>query len=698
MKIPHPCLDLSQRGRAVRFLVGLGLAVLGLPLAAAGFAWKPVAPDELAATKPSIEPDAPGEILFRDMEIDEREYPTLCRTTEYVRLKIFRPEQIERLTRFSFRERASTREFEFQARLVLPDGSIREFGEDAMRERTLARRGGGRTFLDRLIDGDGGTKEKFLAISGIEAGAILEYRLVRDFSGSILAHGLQSTELPIRQARLFYRPARSADYQMGFFVLNTTIGAAKVSENPKDRSITITATNLPTLASEPFQGPVRDRALLLWLTYNPKRVTVGTRGRSPNLKVEAKKDGPWSPIAGHLHVLAVGMTEETARVKKTAKEIAAAAGSPRATAERIHAFVRERAVAFANRPKPGPGLRTAVEPAPYLDEVIDWQANAERYEINAQDFFWLALGLSRAAGLECYAAVLPDRTGMRFDRALVSRNQLPALALATKLDGVWHFSMPQLTEPCAFGCLPFPFEGQVALLGKPGPEEFVGVPYRAADESVSGTTGEFTVEADGALEGRLVRQFTGHLATMIRGKLKDEARKSRSDRLKEFLVSDTGLAEITVEEIQNLDDVEKPVIAKFRARHPGFAVTAGGRLICPTFPTQLNATTPFPTETRHGAIYFPFAWKETEQFTIAFPAGYQPESIPAQRPLRHGGVLAYASLAQFDAAKRVLHVRREMKVDDWLFERDQYPQIKRWFDLVLAADRREAVLVQKPAD
>ena len=151
-------------------------------LTAATFAakWDPVSPADLAPGGPTIDPDAPAEAIFRRIDVDDSNFPSHRTVTEYVRYRIFDPEKATDLTRVAQQSVSvngdETRgNVEMSARLTLPNGVVREFGKEAIRERAVLRRGAEQTWMQRLMGNTGvEVQEKFLAVTGIEQGAVLE--------------------------------------------------------------------------------------------------------------------------------------------------------------------------------------------------------------------------------------------------------------------------------------------------------------------------------------------------------------------------------------------------------------------------------------------------------------------------------------------------------------------------------------------
>lgn len=648
--------------------------------------FRPVPEPVLRESASRIDPDSPGEILFREIDVTEGAKDTSW--LEYVRLKIHRPAQVEELTRFSGDDLEGVVPAGFRAVLTLPDGTQREFGPDAIKERELARPGRGRAFLSRFFDEpDRSRREKFLVISGVEPGAVLDYQIKRRFDRRLAFLRLQSTRVPIRYARLRFSPRPEIYYQQHFHLLNPSIGNAELENVPAESRMYVIARNLPVLEEEPFQGPWRDRALVFHVGRMPREISVRDTGSKIVVRAERSKDGPWSAISSALASLSTKRCVVKGAVTAKLRELIQGVDAPRERARRIHEFCRQEYQEFRRQRPNSPGEASFNENET-AEQVLNWRKNKR---IQGESFCWLALALSRAAGLDCWVAAVPDRTSMRFDRGAVSLHQLETLVLATKLDGDWVFAMPHHPEPIPLGELPFAHEGQVALLGKAGPEEFVGVPFRPASESRRAITGSFELSAEGELTGQLECTFTGHLATTLRRELRGLLREARFATMAERLKDDTGLTGIRILELLHADAVGEPLVVRFVVRQSAFATVAGERLVWRAFPTQSASEPPFVAERRRGDVYFPFAWLESEHLTLQVPPGVTPETIPVMRPIKLGTELAYANRLQFDPATRTLQMRREMRVDDWLFDRSRYPALKRWFELAAAGDQQEVV-------
>ena len=101
-----------------------------------------------------------------------------------------------------------------------------------------------------------------------------------------------------------------------------------------------------------------------------------------------------------------------------------------------------------------------------------------------------------------------------------ARAFVPLQALQVKLGDQWIYSMPMSRRPLLrFGEIPWYCEGQVALVVKDGPEEFIPVPFLDSAKSITSNVGTFELSVDGTLTAKAKRTYTGHAASVMRGQL-----------------------------------------------------------------------------------------------------------------------------------------------------------------------------------
>ena len=126
----------------------------------------------------------PAEVLLWTISVDDSYYPENRTIHEYLRYKIYDPEKSVDLTRISELTTAWDGEelgsVDFLAHLTLPDGTAKDFTKDSIQQRNVAQSRSDQNWFSRLMSGSGAdVQEKFLAITGIEPGSILEIQFTR---------------------------------------------------------------------------------------------------------------------------------------------------------------------------------------------------------------------------------------------------------------------------------------------------------------------------------------------------------------------------------------------------------------------------------------------------------------------------------------------------------------------------------------
>ncbi len=671
-----------------RILIALLALLCSRSLSAASKpVWPPVTPEELAETKSKIEPEAPAEALIFNIEVDDRGFPQERQTTVYFRFKIYQPEKAEEITRMSDTDILDEGKMTIRARLTLPSGTVKEFGRESIKERTLAKKGRDGGFFGWLTSSDFEVKEKFLAITGVEPGAVLEYRITgttRDPS-RIGIFALQQS-FPVRQATYFcYTCPDTDEWSSRTFALNPQGG--KMTEDNKKHTVAFTATNLRSILDEPFTGPATDNALTIVSSYdNYERILVGRSGRIDAPGEVDPKLGPWAVHSTIMNWWARDYGYPTAKVKKLAAEITKDLADPEARARAIHNHVL--ALSQRQRFRPGPRPKERVK-AESLDDVIEVEKRPEVLRPSAE-FLCLALALYRSAGLEAELVLLPDRQAFRFNPQFVSPAFLEDYAAAVKIGDRWRFSVPQNETRLPFGLLPWQNEAQLGLLALDHKQEFIKVPATPAEQSLILTTGKFSLDAEGTLTGECSRSFSGQTAVELRGSLRKDDKEQREKIAVGKFGFDPKVVEVKIKKIDGIREADQPISIVATITWPGFATRTKDRLLLRPSVFRIDAPPPFTSSERRHPVHFPYRWQESDRLEIAMPEGFAPESPSSPTP-NLTEVLSLETKLSFDRASRTLHLQRAFtsKVID--LGTEYYPSLKAWYDHAAQTDRHELI-------
>lgn len=660
-------------------------------------AWKPVSPEELAETKPKIEPEAPAEILERTVTIDDRSFPTERVTKEYIRYKIYDPRKVDEITRVSrIIDNFGLERTELNARLTLPGGKSQEFGRESIKERPYAKEGQQSGFFGWLAGSEVTLKEKFLAIPGVEAGAILEYQIrnVDLRPDRVEVYIAQRENVPVRSYSFTLRTDLDDDVWLHqVFAFNRR--NAKMTETKKPRVVSIVATDIPSVVEEPLVGPATDYAMTILSCYTLR--DVGLTPWSGKVKVPGEVDakfGPWAFQSTLTNWYERDRGYPVPRLKQLATELTTGAKDDLDKARRIHEHVRGLVQRWLKRKV----VKNSPERTRYVESTIDlleWEKQPEVL-IYLRDFYWLAIGLYQAAGLDAHTILLPDRELCRFYRQNVSTVFLPNIAAAIRLNGEWRFSSPHNEYALPFGMLPWQQEGQQGLLAHDRKEDFIAVPAAAPKESLTASIGLFALDQEGNLSGAARRAMTGHAAAFLRRDLLAATEEKRNEIAKARLGFDLKTVEVNLSRIVNLEDTEKPLEIIAEVRWPGYATMTKGRMIVRPAVFRTESTSPFSAEKRTLPVHFPYRWEEVDRVSIKLPEGYVPESPTSPQPMPGDFVSSRTRIA-YEKEKNSLHLLREFDSNLMDVRPDDYATLRTWYATLIRANQHEVVISRTAA-
>ena len=682
----------------MRYPVWLGLflvtSLLPLPLPAASPKWEPVTPAELAEDKPQIEPEAAAEILRYRLEIDDsdewrRNY------LKQTRIKIYDPGRAVDVTRLAwFWDGQPNDEFEIQARLTLPDGTSRLFDRHDLRERSVAERGHSNSFLGKLRSRSGyGIEEKFLAITGVVKGAVLD---VWEWEPKVEKTDwhmstIQRPYTPIRQFEYTSRYRPDKDIQHRSFVLNPCGG--QMSHDDKAGQVRFVAQNLPSIRREPYAAPDTYFSLTIIETYENLYRSLDRQNLSVPLPDSVPLSlGPWAFFSTAQDFQDADKGYLTKRVKAKAGELVAGITDPRAKARRIYDYIQRIYRLSRSRVS----VVSWTDGARSADELVDMEKNDRLVGRDERLYYYLFVALARAAGLECHSVFHPMRTEFPFRVDLVSDQFLSGHTLAVKIGESWVLCQPCSEVPLAFGALPWEIEGQLALMAMPRQQAFLNVPPLAPENSRAETAVELDLDAEGNLQGHCTRTLTGHAAHVVRERLRGTGQEDWWRLARSLLDLQNSSSEVRLEQVEGLESPEEPVRLHAALRWPAYAPVMGDRLMFVLAVWQEGRPPLLSKTTRTTPVFFRFPTVQSETITIHLPRGYRPGTLP--KPITAtSGDFSYSLAVSHDPGRDVLVVEHSTVNGAIDIPVADYRKARDWFQRVSVADQIGIVL-SHPAD
>jgi hypothetical protein len=194
---------------------------------------------------------------------------------------------------------------------------------------------------------------------------------------------------------------------------------------------------------------------------------------------------------------------------------------------------------------------------------------------------------------------------------------------------------------------------------------------------------------DFSVNGRIRVIFGGFYGTMRRqeaARTDEEGRKKiLEDAVKEWLPVDS---EVKLDNVPNWKDVEADLSAEFQVS-ASLASNAGKRILMPAHVFHFGQKAMFPHSERVNGIYLYYPSRETDEIVLTIPAGMIAESIPQKDTVK----LDYAMyMAEYTGRGNTITVVRDMANNGIVFGREQYGEIKGFYDKVKADDEQQIIL------
>ncbi|MCI0353095.1 MAG: DUF3857 and transglutaminase domain-containing protein [Acidobacteriales bacterium] len=307
-----------------------------------------------------------------------------------------------------------------------------------------------------------------------------------------------------------------------------------------------------------------------------------------------------------------------------------------------------------------------------------------RSEINR--FF---VALARAAGFEASAVRVSNRDDHFFDPNVLSESQLDSELTVVNLNGK-EMHLDPGTRFCPFGLVRWTRASAAARKLDKNGGTFYMTPGPDSLGAITRRNGEFTLQEDGTLKGKLTVELTGQEALSRRLDALDMDDTGRTKDLEDDVKSWIGSgANLKLEKVTGWEASEEPLVAEFTLEIPAYASFAGKRMLLPTGIFQAQQKNPFSHAERIHPVYFRYPYQEVDNLRIKLPAGYSLENMPRAQEQNHpaGRIV---TRRQSEAGE--LFFARGLELPVFYVAQENYNTLRDFFNKVQAVDEEQAVL------
>jgi transglutaminase-like putative cysteine protease len=647
--------------RSGKWLVaGLAIFIMAGREANAGIGFQPVSNDELKLKSEPMAPGAPAIILYRQVDRDDNAHTS--HENNYVRIKIFTEEGRKYANVELPFLKGRQNVVDLRARTIRPDGSTMEFA--------------GKAFDKELVKGKG---LKYLAktftLPDVQIGSVIEYSYTVDFEENMLydSHWILSDELFTRKAQFSLKPYRGYSSEpLAFRWSWLGLPEGAVPKQGADHVVHMEATNIPAFQTEDYMPPPNELKSRVDFIYEEGHF-------------DKDQASYWNRVGKEWKGYLESFVGKRKGIEQAVAQIVSPSDSPEVKLRKIYDRVQQiRNTSYEEEKTQQQVKREKEKNAENIEDV--WK----RGYGNGTQLTWLFLGLARAAGFEAYGCWVSDRREYFFNPVTMEKAKLNTNVVLLKLNGKdLYFDPGAAFTP--FGLLTWSETGVKGLkLDKDG-GAWIQTTLPQPSESRIERVGKLDLSETGDLEGKLTVTFIGLEAMYHRVEQRNADEIARKKFLEELVIQQIPVgAEAELTNKPDWSHSETPLVAEFTLKIPGWASSAGRRVILPAAIFTAPEKGLFEHAKRIQPVYFEYPYEKADDVTIALPPGWQVSSLP--KPLDQNGKVIFYSL-QVEQTPGTLRLTRKLSFDVLLVDQKYYGSLRNFFQGVRSADGEQIVLV-----
>jgi hypothetical protein len=285
-----------------------------------------------------------------------------------------------------------------------------------------------------------------------------------------------------------------------------------------------------------------------------------------------------------------------------------------------------------------------------------------------------------------------DRSSDIFNKDLPNWYQLDDLIAIVNVDGKEIYLDPG-ERYCEFGKLKWThtWTGGLRQTDFSGSELATTPPPNFSDTDIE-RRGEIQMDQDGQIQGIVRISMTGAEALRWRQRAlredEEQAKKEFGDELQADMAPGVR---VKATRLDGLTDYSKPLVAEMDVSGT-LGTKTGHRLILPGTFFEAGATPLFAAEKRENPVYMQFPYTETDQFRVKLPSNATVESVPQDAQMAFGpnGDL----ISKYRGAAGIYQYARRLRVANILYQTQDYPALRDFFQKISAQDQQQVVLMR----
>ncbi len=617
------------------------------------YAWEKVDPEKTPRKEAFPQSDA---VIIKDEAIMEIKSTGEGRFTFHRLMKVFSdPDKRYSHQEIPFNDKIKV--IKIKARTIHSDGDQFFLNEEEIREKSL--------LSDYVLYSDAKILEFYFP--RVDTNCLLEYEYQLLFT-SLLYWGdwFFQSHLPTLSSK--YTLIVPKDFGFKVKVLNDLIEPQ--IDFAKGKKVFVWETfNRAPINQEHFMPPAADLASRL--AFSPEKFRFDDR-------VYPSRD--WDDIARWYWEISQPSMIPNQKLKQLATELTSGLDSTRKKIKAIFQFIQDhiRYIAIAI----GTG---AFRPHP-CEDILEYGYG------DCKDMTALLITLLKTIDTPAYPALLSTKghRSLLTDLPKVKQFDHVVVALPSNDGYIW---LDPACRDCKFGQLPFEDQKTYALVVKPDGGELILTSQTEEDKNVTHTFWEIKLNSDGSVLGNLKIESTGQEELAFRASLSKLKPQRKRKALSEFLSSWFVNPYLVEYAFRNFEERDSNIFIQASFVAEGFGAKQQDLLLVGVdLSTQRYLRFLFPQKKRNFPIIFDYKFINIDETKLVIPPQLQIEHLPKDVHLdKPWG--RFESTYQIEG-DQIIHKRVFLR-KRLNFSKDEYAELKDFYDLAAQADAQKIILRKK---
>ncbi|MES1195479.1 MAG: DUF3857 domain-containing protein, partial [Steroidobacter sp.] len=544
------------------------------------------------------------------------------------------------------------------ARTIKPDGKVIDFD--------------GKIY-DKVVVKAQGVKyqAKTFTLPEVQVGSIVEYRYTDRLDPNYVydSQWVLSEDLFIKHAK--YSLVPNEYYGMGWSWPRGLPPGTDVPAEKKGK-IQLETRDVPAFVVEDYMPPEDELKYRVDFVYHTREISE---------KVPAKY---WQEVGKQIYKEADDFMDEKKAMGQVVSQIIQPGDSADSKLRKLYAHVQQlRNLSYEKE-------KTEQEAKRENLKQIHNVAHVEKYGYgDATQLTYLYVALARAAGFDADMVFLYTRNKYFFQPNAMNSNQLTSNVAVVNVDGKDLFLEPGMPY-VPFGLLPWHESGVSGLRITKDGGSWVTIPFTKPSQAQTQRKAMLKLD-EGVLNGTVTVTYTGLEAIYHRleERLDDVAARKEYVEAELKRVIPTG-ADVTLGNEPDWNGVDTPLVVEYKVKIPGWASSAGKRLLMPIGVFSADEKHTFEQEKRIHPIYFHYANVTDDDITIELPTGLQVGSVPKAR---NENIQLTSFASSVEASGSAIRITRNLSINGVYMPEKYYLALRDFYQEVRANDEEQIVLI-----